>query len=102
MCFDLFQEPNSSSTYGSNSRQSAVRIKHLPPGTVKFETLVEEGLSGVVTKEPPSSWGSRSPTKNNSLVICQITKTCRNKVFGTVGSNYFKNFKTSESFILLI
>ncbi|XP_054273916.1 cold shock domain-containing protein E1 isoform X2 [Macrosteles quadrilineatus] len=65
--FTVVQEPNSSSTYGSNSRQSAVRIKHLPPGTVKFETLVEEGLSGVVTKEPPSSWGSRSPTKNNSL-----------------------------------
>lgn len=67
MRYCLLQEPNA--TYGSNNRQSAIRIKHLPKGTVKFETLMEEGLTGVVTKEPPPSlWSSRSPTKNNSLV----------------------------------
>lgn len=36
---------------------------------MKFETVVEEGLTGVVTKEPPPSlWNSRSPSKNNSSV----------------------------------
>lgn len=75
MCFP--QEPNSS--YGSNNRQSAIRIKNLPAGTIKFETLIEEGLTGVVTKEPPPSlWITRSPTKNNSLVSLYV---CEKHVF---------------------
>ncbi|KAF9799241.1 hypothetical protein SFRURICE_006501 [Spodoptera frugiperda] len=46
-----------------NNRQSGIRIKHLPPGTVKFETLIEHGARGVVTKEAqlyPSSTSSPS------------------------------------------
>lgn len=51
----------------SNSRQSAIRIKHLPSGTVQFETILEKSVSGVIGKEaPPPNWGSRSPTKGNS------------------------------------
>lgn len=51
----------------SNSRQSAIRIKHLAPGTVEFETVLERNLNGVVTKEAPiMSWNSRSPTKGNN------------------------------------
>ncbi|XP_067012520.2 RNA-binding protein Unr isoform X2 [Anabrus simplex] len=50
----------------SNSRQSAIRIKHLPPGTVQFETIMEKNVAGVITKEAPAlNWGSRSPTKGN-------------------------------------
>lgn len=64
--FTVIQEPNSS--YGSNNRQSAIRIKHLPAGSVKFENLLEENVTGTVTREPlPFLLSNRSPTKNNSL-----------------------------------
>jgi hypothetical protein len=55
----------------SSSRQSAIRIKHLPPGTVQFETITEKNVTGVIGKEalpPPGGWGSRSPTKTGSQV----------------------------------
>ncbi|RZC42843.1 cold shock domain-containing protein E1 [Asbolus verrucosus] len=51
----------------SNSRQSAIRMKWLPHGTVQFETRIENSLSGTVVKEiPPSLWLNRSPTKNQN------------------------------------
>nr|CAD7393916.1 unnamed protein product [Timema cristinae] len=53
----------------SNSRQSAIRIKHLPTGTVQFEVVIEKNVSGVITKEIPpqnGNFGTRSPTKTNS------------------------------------
>ncbi|XP_075229426.1 cold shock domain-containing Unr isoform X2 [Lycorma delicatula] len=58
---------DSTLTYNSNGRQSAIRIKHLPKGTVLFEIIQERNVVGVVTKEPPplSSYNQRSPTKNN-------------------------------------
>jgi len=62
----------------SNSRQSAVRIKHLPPGTVQFETITEKNVSGVVGKEappPPGGWGSRSPTKGGSQTVGNCEKS---------------------------
>lgn len=46
----------------SHNRQNAIRIKHLPAGTVQFETLIEENIKGVITKEA-QNWNSRSPTK---------------------------------------
>jgi hypothetical protein len=55
----------------SSSRQSAIRIKYLPAGTVQFETITEKNMAGVIGKEapsPPSGWGSRSPTKTGSQV----------------------------------
>ncbi|XP_044733943.1 cold shock domain-containing protein E1 [Chrysoperla carnea] len=49
-----------------NSRQSAIRMKRLPQGTVKFETLTESNVTGVVTKEIPNlNWINRSPLKSN-------------------------------------
>lgn len=54
-----------SSTY-SNNRQSAIRMKPLPAGTVQFETRIESNLTGSVTKDIPSSWASRSPTKTSN------------------------------------
>ena len=42
------------------SRQTAIRILRLPPGTVRFETVVEAGVTGTVTREPSSKF-SRSP-----------------------------------------
>lgn len=48
-----------------NNRQSAVRMKLLPHGTVQFETRVENGLSGTVSKEVSmNNWSNRSPSKN--------------------------------------
>ncbi|PSN48449.1 hypothetical protein C0J52_16573 [Blattella germanica] len=53
----------------SSSRQSAIRIKHLSPGTVKFETTMEKNATSVLSKEvatPPASYGPRSPTKTEN------------------------------------
>lgn len=52
----------------SNNRQSAIRMKWLPPGTVQFEIRIENDLAGIITKEIPplSNWPNRSPTKNQN------------------------------------
>uniref|UniRef100_A0A182QFF3 CSD domain-containing protein n=1 Tax=Anopheles farauti TaxID=69004 RepID=A0A182QFF3_9DIPT len=50
--FTVIQDPGSSF---ANNRQSAIRIKHLPVGTVKFETLIESNVEGVVSREAPKS-----------------------------------------------
>ncbi|XP_044257145.1 cold shock domain-containing protein E1 [Tribolium madens] len=51
----------------SNNRQSAIRMKWLPHGTVQFETRVENDLTGIVFKEiPTTTWLNRSPTKNQN------------------------------------
>ena len=41
-------------------RQTAIRILRLPPGTVRFETVVQAAVTGTVTREPSSKF-SRSP-----------------------------------------
>ncbi|XP_038216584.1 cold shock domain-containing protein E1 isoform X2 [Zerene cesonia] len=69
-----------------NTRQSAIRIKHLPPGTVQFETLVEKGVRGVVAKEAQSyASSSASPTRNgsaeNGIITCQINNAKKNIPF---------------------
>lgn len=50
--FTCVQDPTSSF---SNPRLSAIRIKHLPEGTVKFEILIESDVEGVVSREAPKS-----------------------------------------------
>lgn len=46
-------------------RQRAIRIKHLPTQTVKFENVMEHNVSGTVTKDVlPGYWNQRSPSKN--------------------------------------
>lgn len=66
---------DSTLTYNSNGgRQSAIRIKHLPKGTVQFEIVQERNIVGVITKEPPLSiYNQRSPTKNNGQVIFHLS-----------------------------
>lgn len=59
--FTVVQDQTTSSMY-LNNRQSAIRMKWLPPGTVQFEVRVENDLSGVVTAVG-SNWSNRSPTK---------------------------------------
>ena len=63
--FTCVQDPTSS--FG-NPRLSAIRIKHLQEGSVKFETLVESGLDGVVTREAPRS-PQKSQERNEGGVI---------------------------------
>lgn len=50
--FTCIQDPTSSF---NNPRLSAIRIKHVPEGTVKFENLIDTGLEGIVTREAPKS-----------------------------------------------
>lgn len=54
--FTVVQDPS------TPNRQNAIRILHLPQGTVKFETVLHENVNGIVEKEPSSQW-SRSPSK---------------------------------------
>ena len=46
-----------------SNKQSAVRIKVLPPGTVQFEVVTQRNMIGTVTREPSSSWAQRSPNR---------------------------------------
>ncbi|KAJ8939113.1 hypothetical protein NQ318_005933 [Aromia moschata] len=64
--FTVAQDQTSSSMF-SNNRQSAIRMKWLPSGTVQFEVKIESEITGVVTKDvPPGNWSNRSPTKNQN------------------------------------
>lgn len=48
-------------------RLLALRIKHLPPGSVKFDIIIRTGISGKVVQEPSSvSWTPRSPSRSDS------------------------------------
>jgi len=49
-CFFLFFRKDPSSSF-SNSRQNAIRLKHLPTGTVKFETIIEKDILGTVIQD---------------------------------------------------
>ncbi|XP_067214541.1 RNA-binding protein Unr [Linepithema humile] len=46
--FTVIQDPSSSF---SNTRQSAIRLKHLPIGTVKFQTVIEKDILGTVIQD---------------------------------------------------
>ncbi|XP_023030354.1 cold shock domain-containing Unr isoform X2 [Leptinotarsa decemlineata] len=69
--FTVVQDQTSSSLY-SNNRQSAIRMKWLPPGTVQFEIRIENDLTGIVTNDIPlSNWNNRSPIKNQNGVSAE-------------------------------
>lgn len=62
--FEFTVVQDQSSTF-TNNRQSAIRMKLLPSGTVQFETRMESGIAGVVSKDVPmNGWSNRSPTKS--------------------------------------
>lgn len=66
--FTVIQDQtNSYSANHKENRQSAIRMKWLPPGTVQFEIRIDSEMSGVITKEiPMSNWSNRSPTKTQN------------------------------------
>ncbi|KAM7358524.1 cold shock domain-containing Unr [Cochliomyia hominivorax] len=47
----------------NTSRLHGIRIKHLPPGTVQFETLMASNIEGYITREAP-----KSPVKSQDRV----------------------------------
>lgn len=76
--FTCVQDPTSSF---SNPRLSAIRIKHLPEGNVKFETLIESGIEGVVTREAP-----KSPVKSLERATTERTE-CGGVITYGIGNN---------------
>ncbi|XP_030765658.1 cold shock domain-containing protein E1 isoform X2 [Sitophilus oryzae] len=75
--FTVIQDPTNaySSTSHKDNRQSAIRMKWLPPGTVQFEIKIDSDLTGAITKEiPVNNWPNRSPTKNQSFNGCEQTE----------------------------
>lgn len=50
--FSFFPKDPSSSF--SNTRQSAIRLKHLPMGTVTFQTIIEKDILGTVSQDTNS------------------------------------------------
>lgn len=66
--FEFTVVQDQTSTY-TNNRQSAIRMKRLPAGTVQFETTVENEIAGIICKEiSPHNWSTnnRSPTKTQN------------------------------------
>jgi len=43
----------------SQFRQSAIRIRYLPPGTVQFEIPLSKSVPGHVVREPSTTWVSQ-------------------------------------------
>jgi len=51
---------------GNLGRQLATRIKHLAPGSVKFDIVIAQNILGLLTEEPASTSWPRSPSKTAS------------------------------------
>merc|ERR1719447_1584511 len=51
---------------GNLSRQLATRIKHLAPGSVKFDIVIAQNILGLLTEEPASTSWPRSPSKTTT------------------------------------
>jgi hypothetical protein len=70
-----FQDPSSSF---SNARQSGIRLKHLPSGTVQFETIIESNVLGNVIKEisdnEPGLIGYMKDEEEKSIIF--FSKDC--------------------------
>ncbi|XP_060521185.1 cold shock domain-containing protein E1 [Cylas formicarius] len=65
--FTVVQDQIANYSSQKENRQSAIRMKWLPPGTVQFEVRVENDLSGVIAKEiPMTNWLNRSPSKSQN------------------------------------
>ena len=65
-----FKDPSSSF---SNTRHSAIRLKHLPAGSVHFETVIETDLLGSVIQEingiEPGLIGYRKDDEDKNIMF---------------------------------
>merc|ERR550539_2257548 len=52
-------------------RQLATRIKHLAPGSVKFDIVIAQNILGLLTEEPASTSWPRSPSKTTPESPCK-------------------------------
>lgn len=73
--FVFFQDPSSSF---SNSRQSAIRLKHLPSGSVQFESVIETTVPGNVVQDTngaePGLIGYSKDGQQKNIIF--FTKDC--------------------------
>ncbi|KAK0082024.1 hypothetical protein PV325_011228 [Microctonus aethiopoides] len=73
--FTVIQDPP---TFFSSTRQSAIRLKHLPPGTVQFETVTETDLLGTIIQDvngiDPGLIGYTDDDQQKSIIF--FTKDC--------------------------
>merc|ERR550539_783677 len=56
---------------GNLGRQLATRIKHLAPGSVKFDIVIAQNILGLLTEEPASTSWPRSPSKTTPESPCK-------------------------------
>ncbi|KAJ8687739.1 hypothetical protein QAD02_023533 [Eretmocerus hayati] len=77
--FTVVQDSSSGSF--SMSRQSAIRLKHLPMGTVQFETITESDLTGTVVQEisgnEPGLIGYLKDDEEKTIIF--FSKDCNTK-----------------------
>lgn len=82
--FTVIQDPSSSF---SNSRQSAIRLKHLPPGSVQFETVIESDVLGNVIQDTngnePGLIGYLKDGQQKSIIF--FVKDCDPKSIPNLG-----------------
>ena len=83
------QDPTSSF---SNNRQSAIRLKHLPPGSVQFETIIELDVLGNVIQNTngnePGLIGYLKEGQQKSIIF--FTKDCDSKSIPKLGDEVNK------------
>merc|ERR550539_1282457 len=56
---------------GNLGRQLATRIKHLAPGSIKFDIVIAQNILGLLTEEPASTSWPRSPSKTTPESPCK-------------------------------
>ncbi|XP_015595682.1 cold shock domain-containing protein E1 [Cephus cinctus] len=82
--FTVIQDPSSSF---SNTRQSAIRLKHLPPGSVQFETIIEANVLGSVIQDTnniePGLIGYLKDGQQKSIIF--FNKDCDSKNIPRLG-----------------
>ncbi|XP_034946970.1 cold shock domain-containing protein E1 isoform X2 [Chelonus insularis] len=82
--FTVVQDPP---TFFSNTRQSAIRLRHLPSGTVQFETITEKDLLGTIVKDvtgiDPGFIGYTKDGQQKNIIF--FTKDCDSKNIPRLG-----------------
>ncbi|XP_014206710.1 cold shock domain-containing protein E1 [Copidosoma floridanum] len=76
--FTVIKDPSSSF---SNTRQSGIRLKHLPPGSVQFETIIESDIMGTVVEDingnEPGLIGYLKDDQEKTIIF--FAKDCKSK-----------------------
>lgn len=55
--------------FSNNSRQIGIRVKQLPPGTVQFDTLIQENMEGVLVRLPFKEANGKKLTVSHQSTI---------------------------------